>query len=103
MDRATIWQNFLKEWPPDLPPRGVVVTSFSEQIVFKNFFTSSGVVLFERQAPDSVGGRRVILAYSDISAIKIVDPVTNELFTKAGFTAPVGKGKSASAQRVRRT
>ncbi len=103
MDRAVIWQKFLEQWPPDLPPRGVVVTSYGEQIVFKNLFTSSGVVLFERQAPDSLGGRRVILAYGDISAIKIVDPVTNELFTKAGFTAPVRKNKPTSAQRVRRT
>ena len=79
------------------------MTANGEQIVFKNFFTRSGVVLFERQAPDSVGGRRVILAYGDISAIKIVDPVTNELFTRAGFAAPVRKDKPAGAPSVRRT
>ena len=63
MDRdvAETWRNCFRQWPSDLERRGVLVTSFGEQIVFDAFATSDDMLLLERKAPDTVGARTVIL------------------------------------------
>lgn len=91
MDNAQAWRGFFVEWPRDLPRRGVVVTSFNEQIVFGNFLTTDSLLLVERQTPDSVGGRRVIIPYGNILALKLVDPVKTHVFTSAGFQDAAAK------------
>lgn len=82
-----VWKNFFATWPSDLPQRGVVVAAFDEQIVFVSFLISDHVVMLERQAPDSVGGRKVLMPFQNIQAVKITDPVGNDVFTQAGFVA----------------
>jgi hypothetical protein len=84
---SQFWRKFFQNWPKGLPQRGVLVTSFGEQIVFVSFLVSDEVLLIERQAPDTVGGRKVILPYTKIDALKITDPVKTDVFTSAGFTA----------------
>jgi hypothetical protein len=87
MDNASLWRKFFVEWPSGIPQQGVVVTSFGEQVSFVGFLLSEHLVMFERRAPDSVGGRRLLLPYGKIDGIKIVDPVKNEVFSQAGFRA----------------
>jgi hypothetical protein len=87
-DVALSWRNCFRQWPSDLDRRGVLVTSFGEQIVFDAFATSDDMLLLERKAPDTVGARTVILPYQHIQALKIVDVTKVKTFQSMGFTAP---------------
>jgi hypothetical protein len=89
MDVAETWRNCFRQWPSDLERRGVLVTSFGEQIVFDGFATSEDMLLLERKAPDTVGARTVILPYPNIQALKIVDVTKAKTFQSMGFTAPL--------------
>jgi hypothetical protein len=79
------WCEFFLHWPTDLPRRGIIVTSFNEQIVFSNFWTSANFLYLERQTPDSQGARSVVVPYNQILALKIVDVVKAKQFKAAGF------------------
>ena len=87
MEEAMVWRKFLVEWPQGMSHSGVIVTAI-EQVPFIGFMLSEHFGLFERRAPDTVGGRRVIIPYNKIEAIKIVDPVSNETFAACGFREP---------------
>lgn len=87
-DVAESWRTCFLQWPSDLERRGVLVTSFGEQIVFDSFATSDDMLLLERKAPDTVGARTVILPYQNIQALKIVDVTKVKTFQSMGFTAP---------------
>ena len=50
MDRGESWRDCFKNWPADVRRRGVVVTSFNEQIPFANFTTGETILLVERSA-----------------------------------------------------
>jgi hypothetical protein len=83
---ASSWNRFFQKWPPNLPQRGVLVTSYNEQIAFAGFLRADEYLLLERQTPDSVGARKIILPYSQILSLKITDPVGGEIFLEAGFS-----------------
>jgi hypothetical protein len=85
---AETWRQCFQHWPADLARRGVLVTSFDEQIPFEGFATSDELLLVERRAPDTVGGRTVLLAYQQIKALKFVDVVKVKAFQSLGLTAP---------------
>lgn len=90
MDASTAWRDCFTNWPEQLPRRGVVVTKFAEQILFGNFMTSDGLLLLERQTPDTIGARQVILSYDAISAVKIVDVVKMKALARLGFETQKG-------------
>ena len=90
-EMGTIWRNFLASWPAGLKQTGVMVTSTSEQVPFISFLMAEHVVMLERPAPDTVGARKVLMPYSKIDAIKITDPVGNDVFVNAGFIESVPK------------
>ncbi|MGA2060840.1 MAG: hypothetical protein ABSG67_10195 [Thermoguttaceae bacterium] len=79
------WGEFFLRWPADLPRRGILVTAFNEQISFSNFWTSGNFLLLERQTPDSLGARSVVVPYNQILALKIVDVVKAKQFKAVGF------------------
>ncbi|MCC6123515.1 MAG: hypothetical protein IT426_00985 [Pirellulales bacterium] len=85
------WRDFFAHWPSEVQRRGIVVTSFGEQIPFSAFWTSSNLLLLERQTPDSLGARTIILAFAQIVAIKIVDVVKAKSFQSIGFEGPAAK------------
>lgn len=85
MENAKIWNRFFREWPADLPQRGVVTTSFGEQVPFCGYLLADDLVLFERNAPDTLGARKLIVPFSAIEAIKIVDPIKGTAFEATGF------------------
>ena len=87
-DAAELWRNCFQGWPADLERRGVLVTAFNEQIPFESFATSEDLLLIERRTPDTVGGRTVIIAYTAIQAVKIVDVTKVKTFQPMGFVAP---------------
>ena len=85
---AEVWRQCFQQWPADLERRGVLVTSFDEQIPFEGFATSEEMLLVERRSPDTVGARLVLVAYQNIRALKIVDVVKMKSFQALGFVIP---------------
>ncbi|HEY4311037.1 MAG TPA: hypothetical protein VGN12_16415 [Pirellulales bacterium] len=85
MDTGTIWRDFFLAWPKDMLRRGVLVTTFEEQIPFDGFLTTETLLLLERRTPDTIGARKVILPFGNIAAIKLVDVVKQKILTTAGF------------------
>lgn len=85
MNAAEAWRDCFARWPAELARRGVIVTKFDEQIMFSNFLFSENLLLIERQSPDTIGARQVIIAYESISAIKIVDVVKLKALATLGF------------------
>lgn len=89
MGNSSSWQRYFQNWPKDVPPRGIVVTSFDEQVPFDGFLTTDGMVLLERKTPDTIGARKVLLAYENIVAIKFVDVIRSKAFESAGFLGKI--------------
>ena len=85
MANGSTWQRYFQHWPSDVPPRGIVVTSFDEQVPFDGFMTSETMLLLQRKTPDNAGARKVLMAYEEILAIKFVDVVRGRAFESAGF------------------
>jgi hypothetical protein len=81
------WKDFFAKWPSDVKRRGVLVTSFGEQIPFSEFSTSEGLLLIERSSPDPVGARMVAIDYGNIWALKIIDPLLPAALKSLGFAA----------------
>ncbi|MCA9239207.1 MAG: hypothetical protein KDA37_03365 [Planctomycetales bacterium] len=85
MDTTNPYQRLFEGWPEALSRRGVLITSLNEAIAFKGFMVKPDMLLLERQAPDALGARFVMLRYSDIAAVKLTDPLKAESFTPLGF------------------
>lgn len=90
-DAAEVWRHCFNSWPADIDRRGVLVTSFDEQIPFESFAASPDILLIERRSPDTLGARMVLIAYHDIRALKIVDVLKAKAFQSLGFTIPPGR------------
>ena len=88
MDAAGAWRALFENWPQAIPREGLLVTSFQEVIQFKDFLISGGILLVEREKPDSVGARKVMIAYEHISALKLPTPIELARFQVMGFQAP---------------
>jgi len=85
MQSAEGWRSILENWPEVIPKKGIVVTTYQESIPFQNFLLSSGVVLFERDKPDSLGARKVMISYEAICAIKLTDAMELARYQVMGF------------------
>jgi hypothetical protein len=92
--KSNYWGEFFTHWPIDLQRRGILVTSFNEQISFSTFFTSGNLLMLERQTPDAQGARSVVVPYDEILALKIVDVVKPKHFKAAGFEGAPSKQPS---------
>ena len=78
-------RRIFAEWPVSIPKAGIVVTNFGESIPFCNFMISGDLILFERKTPDAQGGRRVMMPFDGINALKILDAIEMARFTAMGF------------------
>ena len=45
MGNGPAWQRYFQNWPKDIPPRGLLVTSFDEQVPFDGFLTTDTLLL----------------------------------------------------------
>ena len=90
-DAAAVWQQCFNSWPAEVERRGVLVTSFDEQIPFESFAASPDMLLVERRSPDTLGARMVLIAYQEIKALKIVEVLKAKAFQSLGFTIPTGR------------
>lgn len=83
------WRGLFENWPEVIPREGLVVTTFGESIPFVDFLLSGGIVLLDRDKPDAAGGRKVMLSYEAISAVKIIKPLDLSRFQVMGFQPPM--------------
>jgi hypothetical protein len=81
------WRALFEQWPATLPRQGILVTAFQETIPFIEFRISAGLLLVERDRPDSHGGRKVMLPFESIAAIKLNDPGDLSKYQALGFDA----------------
>ena len=88
METAESWRMLFENWPDSIARKGLLVTTFQETIPFVDFMISGGIVLLERDKPDSIGGRKVMLAYDSISAVKITEVIELPRFQVMGFQPP---------------
>ncbi len=86
METKNYWASFFEKWPGKMAKRGVVVTSFGEQILFSGFLVGEDLLIIERQAPDTVGARQVVLPFDNIQAVKIVEIAKKGLWKSLGFS-----------------
>ena len=82
------WRALFENWTEAIPRKGVIVTIFNETIPFVSYLISGGILLLERDKPDTIGARKVMLSYESISAIKITDVIEMARFQVMGFQPP---------------
>ena len=85
MSTVNTWLDLFRGWPAEMPRRGVLVVAFGEQIPFSGFSVGAAFLLIERQSPDTVGTRMILLPYDNILGLKIVDVVKPKAFQPLGF------------------
>jgi len=85
------WKSIFLAWPQEVPRRGVLVTSFNEQIAFAGFLTGESFLLAERQTPDTMGGRTLIIPYENVAAVKLTEVVKEKALLAFGFQGSLGK------------
>lgn len=89
MDTAESWRSLFENWPESFPKEGLLITSFGETIPFVNFMISGGILLLERDRPDSSNARKIMVAYGAIDALKSTTPMELARFQVMGFQAPL--------------
>jgi hypothetical protein len=85
MDSADCWRQLFCEWPKTIPREGIIVTANQETVGFVNFMVSGGILLLERDRPDSSGARKVMMAFSAITALKSTNTLDLEKYKAMGF------------------
>lgn len=83
------WKQLFESWPKAVAKSGVLVTTFNENITFVNFLVSPGVLLLERDRPDTIGARKVMLSWEAIAAIKLPDVAELSRYQVMGFQPPM--------------
>jgi hypothetical protein len=78
------WRSIFEQWPPDLPRQGIIVTA-QESFGFSDFLLSRGMLLAERDRPDAVGSRKVLLPFKNILSLKLSDPGSLDRYQTLGF------------------
>lgn len=89
MDAADAWRSLFENWPETIPREGMLVTAFGETVPFTNFMISGGLLLVERDKPDTHGARKVMVVWGAIAAVKIASPMELSNFQVLGFQAPL--------------
>jgi hypothetical protein len=69
----------------------VLLTTLNEATPFKSFFVRGELLLLERTNPDPLGARFVLLGFDAIHAVKLIDPIKEEVFAAAGFLGHLAK------------
>lgn len=83
------WRNLFETWPESVPRRGLIVTTWGEAIQFVSYLVSGGILLVERDRPDTAGARKVMLTWESISCVKITDVIDLARFQVMGFQPPM--------------
>ena len=79
------WRAIFEQWPVDIERQGLILTVFEETVPFVDFRVSEGALLLQRDRPDSMGARKIIIAWDGISALKFTDPADLAIYERMGF------------------
>jgi len=58
-----------------------------ESIPFVNYLVAGSLMILERDKPDTLGARKVIIGYDSIAAVKLPSPLELVKFQVMGFQA----------------
>ncbi len=86
MDAVQYWRQVFQKWPDGMPRRGILVTRANETVPFKGFMMTDDMVVFDRTNPDPLGSRFVMLGFGAIEALKFVDALKEDVFSRLGFS-----------------
>lgn len=89
MVQESPWRSLFENWPQAVPRAALLVTVYGETIPFRDFLVSPAILLIERDVPDSLGARKVMIPYEGIAAIKHSTPMELARFQVMGFQAPM--------------
>ncbi|MCA8997240.1 MAG: hypothetical protein KDA80_09640 [Planctomycetaceae bacterium] len=85
MDASHSWEQLFETWPAEAPKTGIIVTSFQETIPFVDFLTTPGILAVERDRPDTIGARKVMISFGAIAAVKMTDVGGLDSLKQMGF------------------
>ena len=85
MDLAASWRSLFQNWPKDIPKQGMVVTNYGETVPFVNFMVSEGILLVERDRPDSNDARKIMISFQAILAVKSSSTMDFDKYKAFGF------------------
>ena len=88
---TSVWKKLFVDWPAGIPRRGVLITSFAEQFPFDGFLTGDELLYFDRQTPDTIGARAMLLPYANIVAVKFQDVVKPQALQSIGLEGTLTK------------
>lgn len=77
-----------ENWPGDVPRQGILSTTSGETVSFTDFRIAGNLLLMERDRPDSVGSRKVVIAFDAISTLKFADVSDLSRYSQFGFELP---------------
>ena len=100
MVAAQQWDTFFSNWPASLPRSGVLLTNLNETMPFKDFWLKEGMLLIERQTPDAMGARFVLLSFEVLNVVKFTNPLTTAEIAEAGFFAEVVQRQTQSQPQL---
>lgn len=79
------WRVLFENWPTTFPRTGVLITSFGESVPFNDFRVNEGILLVQRERPDTIGARKMMLSFTAIVALKLVRVEELEFYDAMGF------------------
>ena len=79
MQEQNSWRTLFENWPSAFPKQGVLIPTFGEPVAFNDFLVNEGILLVQRERPDTIGARKLMVSYDAILAVKMTD--VNELST----------------------
>ena len=87
MDAIQAWHKLFAGWPVSVPRQGMVVT-ITDTVPFIDFLVSEGLVLLERDRPDALGARKVMVPFSSIVVVKMTSTADLAEYRAMGFQSP---------------
>ena len=88
--RGEYWRHLFVHWPAAIPRAGTLVTELGETVRFSDCHVSGGLLMLQREKPDTTGARKVLISYDAISSLKLDDPGELDKFRPMGFQPPGG-------------
>ncbi len=85
MEGDNSWREFFENWPQTIPKVGVLIPSFGEPVAFNDFRVNEGILLVQRERPDTIGARKLMVSFTAILALKLVDVEPLDHYETMGF------------------
>jgi hypothetical protein len=85
MDNDNSWQTLFENWPQSFPKAGVLITTFGEPVPFNDFRINEGILLVQRERPDTIGARKLMVSFTAILALKLTGVEELDHYDAMGF------------------